>query len=69
MLKATLCDYSDTYILVSGTITVAALAADGGNNGIEVALKVAFTDWISEMNNTQIGHAKDLVVAMSTYNY
>ena len=27
MLKSSLCDYSDAYILVSGTITVAALAA------------------------------------------
>ena len=30
MLKSNLCDYSDAYILVKGTITV---AAPGGNNG------------------------------------
>ena len=32
MLNSTLCDYSDTYILVKGTISVAAGAAVGGNN-------------------------------------
>ena len=39
MLKSSLCDYSDAYIPVSGTITVAALAAGGGNNSIEVVFK------------------------------
>ena len=32
MLKSSLCDYSDAYILFSGTITVAELAAGGRNN-------------------------------------
>ena len=36
MLKSSFCDYSDSYILVSGTITIAALAAGGENNCIEV---------------------------------
>ena len=31
MLKSSLCDYSDAYILVSGTITVPNIAADGPN--------------------------------------
>ena len=39
MLKSSSCDYSDAYIFVSGTITVAALAAGGCNNGIEVVIK------------------------------
>ena len=30
MLRSSLCDYSDAYILLSGTITVAALKADIG---------------------------------------
>ena len=38
MLRLSLCDYSDEYILVSGTITVAALAPGGGNNNIQVVL-------------------------------
>ena len=31
MLRSSLYDYSDAYILVSGTITVAVFAAGGGN--------------------------------------
>ena len=38
MLRLSLCDYSDEYILVSGTITVAALSPGGGNNNIQVVL-------------------------------
>ena len=34
-----LCDYSDVYILTIGTITVAALEAGQGNNGIQVVFK------------------------------
>ena len=39
MLRSSLCDYSDAYILVSGTIAVAALVAGGGNNNIQVVFK------------------------------
>ena len=43
------------YILVSWTITVAEVAAGGGNNNKESAFKncAPFTDYISEINNTQ----------------
>ena len=34
MLRSSLCDYSDACMLVSGTITVAALAAGRRNNDI-----------------------------------
>ena len=40
MLESSLNDYSDVYILVSGSITVAALAAGAGNNNIQVVLKI-----------------------------
>ena len=39
MLRSSLFDYSDAYILVGGTITPAALAAGGGNNDIQVEFK------------------------------
>ena len=39
MLKSILKDYNDAYILVSGSITVAALAAGVGNNNIQVVFK------------------------------
>ena len=69
-LRSSLCDYSDAYILVSGTITVAALAATGRNNGIQVVFKncAPFTNCISETNNTQIDNAKGIDVVMTTFN-
>ena len=69
-LRLRLCDYSDSYILVSGTITVAALATVGGNNNIQVVLKncAPFTNYISEINDTQIDSAKDINVVMPMYN-
>ena len=53
MLKSSLCDYSDAYILVSVTITVSSLAAGEGNNGMEVVFKnfASFTDCRNETNN------------------
>ena len=70
MLKSSLCDYSDSYILVSGTITVAALAAGGGNNNRKVTFKncAPFTDCISEINNTQVDNAKYIDMVIPMYN-
>ena len=70
MLKSSLCDYSVGYVLVSGTIIVAVLAAGGGNDNIQVVFKncALFTDSISEINNTQIDKAKDIDVAIPMYN-
>ena len=39
MLKSSLCDCSDAYILLSGTITINELAAGSGNNNIQVVFK------------------------------
>ena len=68
MLKSSLCDYSDAYILVSGT--VAKLAADGGNVEIQVVFKYGarFNDCMSEINNTQIDNAKAIYVVMPMYS-
>ena len=70
MLKISLYDYSDAYILVSGTIIAASLAAGRGNNDIEVVFKncAPFTDCISEINNTQIDNAKEINVVMPVYD-
>ena len=63
MLKSILCDYSDAYayILVSRTITVAEVAAGGGNNDIKLVFKncTPLTDCMSEMSNTKIDNTKD----------
>ena len=70
MLRSSLCDYSDAYILVSGTIIVAALAASDGDNSMQVVFKnfTPFTNYISEINNTQTDNDKDIDVVMSIYN-
>ena len=54
MLRSILYDYSDGYILVSGTIAVVALAAGGGNNDIQVGFEncAPFTNCITERYNT-----------------
>ena len=73
MLKSILYDYSDTYILVQGNITVNNTAADGAaaNNTTEnVIFKnyAPFTNCIREINNTQIDNAKNIYIVMPMYN-
>ena len=72
MLKSSLCDYSDAYILVKGTISVDDTAADDAinNNNRKVIFKncAPFTNCISEINNTQIDNAKDIDIVMPMYN-
>ena len=73
MLTSSLCDYSDAYILVKGTIAVnntAAANADANNTNKKVIFKncAPFTICISEINNTQVDNAKDLDAVMSVYN-
>ena len=76
MLKSSLCDYSDAYILVKGTITVnntaaaAAAAAAANNTNKKVIFKncAPFTNCISETNNTQVDNAKDIDIVMPMYN-
>ena len=73
MLKSSLCDYSEAYILVKGTISVkntAAAGAGANNNNKQVVFKhcAPFTDCISEISNTQIDSARDIDVVMPMYN-
>ena len=67
MLRSSLCDYSDAYILVKGNITVNNNAA-ANNTGKKVTFKTCalFTNCISKINNTQIDHAEytDIVMPM-----
>ena len=53
MLRSSFCDYGDAYILVSGTIALAALAGGGQNNNTQVVFKnsAPFTNCISKTNN------------------
>ena len=70
MLKSSLCDYSDAYILVKGTIAVNNIAAAVNNANKKVIFKncAPFTNCISEINNTQIDNAKDIDIVMPMYN-
>ena len=75
MLKSILFDYSDAYILVSGTITIDGAGVfdaekwlDERNEGWISKNCPSFTDCISEINNTQIDNAKDLDVVMLMYS-
>ena len=73
MLKSSLCDYSDAYLLVKGTISVddtAAAGAAANNINKKVIFKncAPFTNCISEINNTQVDNAKYIDIVMPMYN-
>ena len=73
MLKSSLCDYSDAYLHVKENITIsktAAVSAAANNANKKIILKNCawFTNFISEINNTQVDDAKGIDVVMSMYN-
>ena len=75
MLKSSVCDYSDAYILFKGKITITGKGADAAARQADerdknVAFKncAPFTNCISEINNTQVDNAKDIDIAMPMYN-
>ena len=73
MLRSSLCDYSDAYILVKGNITVNNTAADGAaanNTNKKVIFKncAPFTNCISKINNTEIDNAEYIDIVMPMYN-
>ena len=72
-LKSSLCDCNDKYMLVSGYITVNNIAADNAdlnNANKKVIFKncAPFTNCINEINNTQVGSAKDIDIVMPMHN-
>ena len=75
MLKSSLCDYSDAFILVKGKIAItgagahaAARQADERAKGVAFKNCAPFTNCISELNNTQVDNAKDIDIVMPMYN-
>ena len=75
MLKSSLCDYADAYILVKGTITItgagddaAARRADERNKGVIFKNCAPFTKCISKINDTEIDNAQDIDIVMPMYN-
>ena len=69
MLRLDLCDYSDTYISVQGTI---ALVGTNSNNRRDKLLSfknnAPFRSCISKINNTFIGNAENFDMVMWAYN-
>ena len=76
MLRSNLCDYSDAYILVKGTITVTAPGVNNNANNIRdkrnrlVILKnnAPFVSCITRVNGELIEDSDDLDIVMSMYN-
>ena len=76
MLRSYLCDYSDAYILVKGTITVRAPGANNNANNIRdkrnrpLILKnnAPFVSCITRINGELIEDADDLDIVMPMYN-
>ena len=73
MLRSSLCDYSDAYILLKGSMAVNNTAADGAaanNNNKKVIFKncALFTNCISKIDNTQIDNAEYIDKVMPMYN-
>ena len=71
MLRSSLCDYSDAYILVKGTITVtntAAQANNGPNKKVILKNFAPFTSCIGRINNAQVDDAQYIDVVMLMYN-
>ena len=70
MLKSSLCDYSDAYILVTTVNNTAADGAAATNTKKNVLFKkcAIFANFVSEINNTQVDNAKDIDTVMQTYN-
>ena len=65
VIKPHLCDYSDTYILVTGDITATA-----GNENTKVAFKncASFRKCVTHKNNEHVDSADNLDITMPMYN-
>ena len=68
MLRSDLCDYSDAYIIVKGTITVTQPDNAKRNKAVAFKNNAPFINCISKINGVKIDNAEDLDVVMPTYN-
>ena len=68
MLESDLCDYSDTYIVVKGTITVTDPHNDAYNKKLDLQNNAPFISCITKINDTLIDNTEDLDIVMPTYN-
>ena len=75
MLKSSLCDYGDVYILVKGRNTIigaenVATARKAGEINTDVIFKncAPFTSCKSEINNKEIDNVKNIDIVVQMYN-
>ena len=73
MIRSNLCDYSDAYIVLKGTITVPNTAAADeavNNTNKKVIFKncATFTGCITKINNTKVDDAQKIDIVMLMYN-
>ena len=75
MLKSSLCDYSDAYILLKGKITItgagadaAARQADERDKGVAFKNCAPFTTCKSDINYVEIDYCQDIDIVMPMYN-
>ena len=73
MLRSSLCDFSDVYIIVTGNITVnntagADAAANNTNKKVIFTNCAPFIKCTSKKNNTQIDNAEYIDIVMFMYN-
>ena len=75
VLKSSLCDYSDAYILVKGKITITGEGddavvrqADERDKGVAFKNCAPFTSCKSDINNVDIDYCHDIDTVMPMYN-
>ena len=75
MLKSSLCDYRDAYILVKGKITItgagadlAARQADERDKGVAFKNCAPFTSCKSDIKNVEIDYCQDIDIIMPKHN-
>ena len=73
MLKSSLCDYSDAYILVKAKITITGAGADAAARQADERDKgfkncAPFTSCKSDINNVEIDYCQDIDIVMPMYN-
>ena len=75
MLRSSLCDSADAYILLKGTITItsegdnaAAERLDERNKSVTFKNCAPFTICISRIDNTDIDNGQDIDIVMPMYN-
>ena len=68
ILRSDLCDFSDPYIIVKGTITVVRPNSAKRNKAVTFKNNAPFVNCISKINGVKIDNAEDLDVVMPMYN-